>query len=207
MGFLSYTYGTNGIPIPEGKEFIVNLIDKDKIIADIGRLRAEGADVVTIAMHFGNEYQTQPTEEQKTLARELIAAGADIIAGSHPHVLQPYEVVSLQDEEGVERQGLIIYSMGNFISNQRGDSKDYGAIFRVDLRKHYETGRIEIKDVTVTPTWVHRYKPDDNYRYRVLPVEQTLAEKNDPLLKASDYTTLEADFAMLTKRLNSMMEQ
>jgi len=207
MGFLSYTYGTNGIPIPEGKEFIVNLIDKDKIIADIGRLRAEGADVVTIAMHFGNEYQTQPSEEQKTLARELIAAGADIIAGSHPHVLQPYEVVSLQDEEGVERQGLIIYSMGNFISNQRGDSKDYGAIFRVDLRKHYETGRIEIKDVTVTPTWVHRYKPDDNYRYRILPVEETLAEKNDPLLKASDYTTLEADFAMLTKRLNSMMEQ
>lgn len=207
MGFLSYTYGTNGIPIPEGKEFIVNLIDKDKIIADIGRLRDEGADVVTIAMHFGNEYQTKPTEEQKTLARELIAAGADIIAGSHPHVLQPYEVVSLQDEEGMERQGLIIYSMGNFISNQRGDSKDYGAIFRVDLRKHFETGRIEIKDVTVTPTWVHRYKPDSNYRYRILPVEETLADKNDPLLKASDYTSLEADFAMLTKRLNSMMEQ
>ncbi|GIP15053.1 capsule biosynthesis protein [Paenibacillus montaniterrae] len=207
MGFLSYTYGTNGIPIPEGKEFIVNLIDKEKILNDIKRLRRDGAEVVTIALHFGNEYQTEPSEEQKTLARELIAAGADIIAGSHPHVLQPYEMVSYTDDQGLERQGLIIYSMGNFISNQRGDSKDYGAIFRVDLRKHYDTGLIEFKEVTVTPTWVHRYKPDENFRYRVLPVEATLAAKDDALLKEEDYETLEADFAMLTKRLTSMLKQ
>lgn len=207
MGFLSYTYGTNGIPIPEGKEFIVNLIDKDKIISDMKQLRKDGAEVITIALHFGNEYQTKPTEEQKTLARELIAAGADIIAGSHPHVLQPYEMVTTVDDQGIERQGLIIYSMGNFISNQRGDSKDYGAIFRVDLRKHYDTGSIEIKEVTVTPTWVHRYKPDESFRYRILPVEATLAAKNDALLKESDYETLEADFAMLNKRLSSMLKQ
>jgi len=205
MGLLSYTYGTNGIPIPEGKEYIVNLIDQDRIIEDMKRLRQDGADVITIALHFGNEYQTQPSEEQKTLARALIAAGADIIAGSHPHVLQPYELVTAVDEQGVERQGLIIYSMGNFISNQRGESKDYGAIFRVDLRKHNDTGAIEIKDVTVTPTWVHRYKPDNNFRYRVLPVEATLAAREDALLKASDYAMLESDYAMLNKRLTSML--
>lgn len=207
MGLLSYTYGTNGIPIPDGKEFIVNLIDKDRIIADMDQLRKDGADVITIALHFGNEYQTQPTEEQKTLARALIAAGADIIAGSHPHVLQPYELVTTVNDEGLERQGLIIYSMGNFISNQRGDSKDYGAIFRVDLRKHYDTGTIEIKEVTVTPTWVHRYKPDKNFRYRILPVEATLAARDDALLKASEYATLESDYAMLTKRLTSMLSK
>lgn len=205
MGLLSYTYGTNGIPIPEGKEYIVNLIDQEKIIEDMNLLRQEGADVITIALHFGNEYQTQPSEEQKTLARALIAAGADIIAGSHPHVLQPYELVTAVNDQGVERQGLIIYSMGNFVSNQRGDSKDYGAIFRVDLRKHYDTGAIEIKEVTVTPTWVHRYKPDSHYRYRVLPVEATLAARDDALLKASEYETLESDYAMLTTRLSSML--
>jgi len=206
MGLLSYTYGTNGIPIPEGKEYIVNLIDQERIIEDMNRLRQDGADVITIALHFGNEYQTQPSEEQKTLARALIAAGADIIAGSHPHVLQPYELVTTVDELGAERQGLIIYSMGNFISNQRGDSKDYGAIFRVDLRKHYDTGAIEIKDVTVTPTWVHRYKPDQYYRYRVLPVESTLAARDDVLLKQSDYEALEASHMMLTDRLSSMLD-
>lgn len=205
MGFLSYTYGTNGIPIPQGKEYLVNLIDKDKMIEDMKRLRAGGADIVTIALHFGNEYQTTPSEEQKALARELIAAGADIIAGSHPHVLQPYEVITSYDEQGNERQGVIIYSMGNFISNQRGESKDYGALFKIGIRKELHSGAIELTDVEVTPTWVHRYKPDQYYRYRIIPVEATIASKNDPLLKASDFQMLESDFTMLTDRLQSML--
>jgi len=204
MGLLSYTYGTNGIPIPEGKEYIVNLIDKEKIIQDIKELREAGADAVTVALHFGNEYQTQPTEEQKTLSRELIAAGATIIAGSHPHVLQPYEVVETVDDKGNATQGLIIYSMGNFISNQRGESKDYGAVFKVNLRKHYETGQIELTNIEVTPTWVHRYKPDQNYRYEVLPVAETIEKKDHKRLKISDYTTLQKDLDMLVKRLESM---
>ncbi|MCR8660668.1 CapA family protein [Paenibacillus endoradicis] len=204
MGFLSYTYGTNGIPIPSGKDYLVNLIDKDTIIADMNKLREDGAEVITIALHFGNEYQSQPSEQQKTLARELIAAGADIIAGSHPHVLQPYEMLSIFDEDGNERQGLIIYSMGNFISNQRGESKDYGAIYKVNIRKHYDTGAIELTNVEVTPTWVHRYKPDAAYRYRILPVAATLETRDDPLLSNKDYDSLESNLMMLNERLTSM---
>lgn len=204
MGILSYTYGTNGIPIPQGKDYLVNLIDKEKIIEDMKKLREAGADVITIALHFGNEYQTQPTEEQKTLARELIAAGATIIAGSHPHVLQPYEVVDTIDVNGNETQGLIIYSMGNFISNQRGESKDYGGIFRVDIRKHHSTGKIELTNIEVTPTWVHRYKPDQHYRYEILPVAETIEQQNNERLKAADYAMLQKDLEMLNKRLESM---
>ncbi|HIW32867.1 MAG TPA: CapA family protein [Candidatus Paenibacillus intestinavium] len=205
MGVLSYTYGTNGIPIPAGKDYLVNLIDKDKIIADMNQLRADGAEVITIALHFGNEYQTQPSDEQKSLARELIAAGADIIAGSHPHVLQPYEMLSTFDEDGNERQGLIIYSMGNFISNQRGESKDYGVIYKVNIRKHYESGAIELTNVEATPTWVHRYKPDSYNRYRILPVAETLESRDDSLLSTKDYDALESNLAMLNKRLESML--
>lgn len=204
MGFLSYTYGTNGIPIPTGKDYLIDLIDKDTIIADMNKLREDGAEVITVALHFGNEYQSQPSEEQKKLARALIAAGADIIAGSHPHVLQPYEMISTFDDNGNERQGLIIYSMGNFISNQRGESKDYGAIYKVNIRKHYNTGAIELTNVEVTPTWVHRYKPDDAYRYRILPVADTLETRDDPLLTNKDYDALESSLAMLNKRLTSM---
>lgn len=207
MGFLSYTYGTNGIPIPAGKDYLVNLIDKELIINDIKQLKSAGAEVVTIAMHFGNEYQTKPTEEQKQLARDLIAAGADIIAGSHPHVLQPYEVFTATDENGTQRDGVIIYSMGNFISNQRGDTKDYGGVFKVSLRKHTDTDRIEILDVEVTPTWVHRYKADAHYRYRILPVEDTLNAGNDELLNSTDYTQLQQTFDQLTTRLQSMLSQ
>ncbi|MBH5317879.1 CapA family protein [Paenibacillus sp. GSMTC-2017] len=204
MGLLSYTYGTNGIPIPEGKPYLVNLIDEEKIKKDITRLKEGGADLVTVALHFGAEYQTTPNEEQKQLARALVAAGADIIAGSHPHVLQPYEVIETLDAKGNKKSALIIYSMGNFISNQRGGSKDYGVIFKVNIRKNVTEGTINLTEVEAIPTWVHRYKPDKSYRYRILPIEETLAEANDKLLRASDYETMKKDFEMLKTRLDSM---
>ena len=204
MGILSYTYGTNGIPIPAGKDYLVSLIDEEKIKLDIKRLREAGADVVTVALHFGLEYQTMPNDEQKRLARSLVAAGADIIAGSHPHVLQPYELVETTAENGQSKQAVIIYSMGNFISNQRGNSKDYGAIFKVNIRKNMTDKSIEITDVEVTPTWVHRYKPDQHFRYRILPVEETIAASSDKLLQPSDYEMLKKDFEMLIKRLEAL---
>ncbi|REK77181.1 CapA family protein [Paenibacillus paeoniae] len=204
MGLLAYTYGTNGIPIPTGKPYLVNLIDEEKIRADIARLKQNGADLVTVALHFGNEYQTTPSESQKTLARALVAAGADIIAGSHPHVIQPYEVIEGYDDMGNEKRSLIIYSMGNFISNQRGDSKDYGVIFKVGVRKNVTENLTTLTDIEAIPTWVHRYKPDRSFRYRILPVEETLAAKDDSLLKAGDYHQLQKDFDMLIQRLDSM---
>ncbi|RJX37795.1 CapA family protein [Paenibacillus pinisoli] len=204
MGLLAYTYGTNGIPIPQGKPYLVNLIDEDRIKADIARLKANGADLVTVALHFGNEYQTAPTENQKSLARSLVAAGADIIAGSHPHVIQPYEVIEGFDDQGNEKRSLIIYSMGNFISNQRGDSKDYGVIFKVGVRKNVTERVTTLTDIEAIPTWVHRYKPDRSFRYRILPVEETLAMNNDELLNAGDYDQMKKDFDMLVQRLESM---
>ncbi|MFD0586988.1 CapA family protein [Paenibacillus sp. GCM10027627] len=204
MGFLAYTYGTNGIPIPEGKPYLVNMIDEVKIIADIQTLKQSGADLVSVSLHFGNEYQTEPSEEQKKLARSLVAAGADIIAGSHPHVVQPYEVIETTDANGEVKRSLIIYSMGNFISNQRGDSKDYGVIFKVGIRKNSTAGTATVTEVEAIPTWVHRYKPDRSFRYRILPIKETLAAKNDKLLKAGDYETMQNDYDMLVTRLDSM---
>ncbi|MFF2482240.1 CapA family protein [Paenibacillus sp. NPDC058071] len=204
MGILAYTYGTNGIPIPEGKPYMVNMIDENKIIADIKKTKEAGADLVTIALHFGTEYQTQPNEEQKRLSRKLIAEGADIIAGSHPHVIQPYEVLQATDGKGGTRQGLIIYSLGNFISNQRDNTKDYGVIFKVHIRKNATNGTVELKEITSIPTWVHRYQPDRNYRYRILPVEQTIKDSSDSLLTAADYKSLKTHLALLRNRLESM---
>jgi len=204
MGFLSYTYGTNGIPIPAGKPYTVELIDEESIIEDMDRLRAAGADFITVALHFGNEYQTQPSEAQKELARKLVAAGADIIAGSHPHVVQPYEIVETTDADGRKKQALIIYSMGNFISNQRGDTKDYGVIFKVNIRKNVTEQTTEIAEVEAIPTWVHRYAVNKKYQYRILPIEKTLADASDPLLTQADYTSLEGTFEQLRNRLQSM---
>ncbi|MBJ6363607.1 CapA family protein [Paenibacillus sp. GCM10012307] len=206
MGFLAYTYGTNGIPIPEGKPYLVSLIDEQRMVEDIEKLKAEGADFITVNLHFGIEYQFQPNEEQQRIAHKLIEAGADIIAGSHPHVVQPYEVVDTVNADGSARRSVIIYSMGNFISNQQGDFKDYGVIFRIHVRKQHGTGEVEFTKIEPIPTWVYKYKQNGLNQYRILPVEETLSKRNQPGLAAGDYKQLESSLNLLTKRLNSMLK-
>ncbi|NBD27829.1 CapA family protein [Paenibacillus sp. T1] len=202
MGLLAYTYGTNGIPLPKEQPYAVSLIDEQAMIRDIGRLKAAGADFVTVCLHFGTEYQTMPNDAQKQLARALVAAGADIIAGSHPHVVQPYEFAEVTNPDGSVRKGLIIYSMGNFISNQRGNTKDYGVIYKV--RIHKEHGLATIGGVATIPTWVHRTTVKGVSRYAVVPVADVLAAKSLPDLTAADYATLKSTYAQVSKRIASM---
>ncbi|MFC5531826.1 CapA family protein [Cohnella yongneupensis] len=193
MGFMAYTYGTNGIPIPEDKPFAVNLIDSAAMRESIAELRRAGADVVTVSLHFGLEYHRMPSDAQIGLAHELIAAGSDIVLGSHPHVVQPYERVHVpasESADGVERNGVVIYSMGNFISNQSGDWKDVGLIFGVGVKKTEQpdgTSATEITQVTTTPTWVHIQTIAKQRHYTVIPMAQALAERNNATLSPQDY--------------------
>jgi poly-gamma-glutamate synthesis protein (capsule biosynthesis protein) len=204
MAILAYTYGTNGIPIPKGKNYLVALIDEAKIKADIAQAEQLGVDVITVALHFGSEYQRQPNPQQKQLVENLVAAGADIILGSHPHVVQPYEIFEFQEESGETRQAVAIYSMGNFISNQRGNYKDLGVIFQVKLKKHFPDEIVEITKVDAIPTWVHRYWGNNKYQFRVLPIEATLQAKNDSLLTASQYRKLAQDLEKMNNHIHSM---
>jgi len=205
LGVLAYTYGTNGIPVPQGKPYLVSLLDEEKMVRDIAALRGQGAEYIAVALHFGTEYQTQPSDEQKRLARRLIAEGADLIAGSHPHVLQPYEIVEAADADGRTRRGVILYSMGNFISNQRGDTKDYGIIYRIHLHRPAGSALAEAVEVEPIVTWVHRYGKKGRYQYRILPVEQTLKDRNNPLLTAADYKQMEDNLRILNQRLSTML--
>ncbi|MFD6228491.1 CapA family protein [Streptomyces sp. NPDC060232] len=98
---LSYTYGTNGIPLPQDKPWAVNLIDKDRIVADARAARAAGANVVVLSVHWGTEWQTAPDEQQKELAQALTASRSadglpdiDLVIGTHNHVPQPYEKIN-----------------------------------------------------------------------------------------------------------------
>ncbi|MEX1030310.1 MAG: CapA family protein [Paenibacillaceae bacterium] len=210
MAFLAYTYGTNGIPIPEGKPYLVSLIDETRMKADIKKAHEQGAELVTVSLHFGNEYQLQPTEEQQNLVHMLFSAGADIILGSHPHVVQPYEIVEVITDEGIHKKGVVIYSMGNFISNQdrflnKNKPTDVGAIFEVGIRKHYPDLTVEITSVKATPTYVNKYKHNGITQFRVLPLEATLAERNDELLKSTDYERIEPYLLEASTNLESMI--
>ncbi|MGN7299496.1 CapA family protein [Ferdinandcohnia sp. SAFN-114] len=166
IAFLSYTYGTNGIPVPKGKDHLVNLIDMDLIKQDI-KAAKEIADVVSVSMHWGNEYQLLPNDHQKQLAQQLADEGVDLIIGHHPHVLQPMDWLTGKDGN----QTFVIYSLGNFLSGQMWDYKDIGGVLKVEIIKEVKAkdeSFIHIQNPQFTPTFVSN---SQNKNFKVVPLE------------------------------------
>ncbi|WP_458413172.1 CapA family protein [Schinkia sp. CFF1] len=165
FSFLAYTYGTNGIPLPKGKPYLVNLINLENMKKDIAEAKSI-SDVVVVSVHFGNEYQRVPNENQKALVKELANAGADIILGHHPHVLQPTEWIERQDG----RRTFVVYSLGNFLSGQKGIYKETGGILQLDVEKTVGASGVEIniKNPSFLPTIVTKTNAS---KYTVLPLK------------------------------------
>jgi poly-gamma-glutamate capsule biosynthesis protein CapA/YwtB (metallophosphatase superfamily) len=169
IAYLSYTYGTNGIPVPEGKDFLVNLIDKAAMKEEIHRAR-DLADVVVMSIHWGNEYQRLPDPIQEELAQFIVNEGVDVVFGHHPHVLQPMEWI--QAEDG--RKAFVVYSLGNFLSGQMWDYKDIGGMVSLDIIKKITSDgtSIELTNPNFSPTYV---SSSGQRNYQVVPLEN--AEK------------------------------
>lgn len=129
IGFLNFTYGTNGITVQ--RDAVVNYIDRPEISRQISRLRADGAELVCVCVHWGDEYRLLPNAAQCSLADWLTAQDVDLIIGSHPHVIQPMEMRT----SPTGKQVLLVYSLGNFISNMRTTDTRGGALLRVQLRR------------------------------------------------------------------------
>ncbi|MDE7402755.1 MAG: CapA family protein [Muribaculaceae bacterium] len=130
VGFLNYTYGTNGIPPREGVE--VSLIDRDAMAREIKATRDAGAEIVVVAVHWGIEYVLLPNKSQKDLADFLVNQGVDMIIGGHPHVIQPLRVVRNEKEN---KDVLVVYSLGNFISNMKTADTRGGALVRARVER------------------------------------------------------------------------
>ena len=178
FAFLAYTYGTNGIPVPKGKPYLVELIDPEKVKRDIERVR-ELADVVVVSAHFGQEYADLPNDAQKQFAREAVEAGADMVIGHHPHVLQPMEWIETDDG----RKSFVIYSLGNFIAGQEGERKRTGGILSLEIVKTTmgEESKIELRNPAFVPTWISM----KNWRnYSVVPLWEA---PKDQLAKPEAY--------------------
>lgn len=166
IALLAYTYGTNGIPVPEDKPYLVNLIDEKRMLNDIYVARQK-ADAVVIYLHFGQEYQRTPSAEQKRLANLLLEKGADVVIGSHPHVLQPGEWVSVKEGDEEIKNKYIAYSLGNFISAQRYPYTEEGVILKIILEKDNIKNTVTVAGVEEIGTWVDKFKRDGKMRYIV----------------------------------------
>ncbi len=174
FAFLSYSYGTNGIPLTQGKPYLVNLLDREQIKADIERARALNPDFVVVMPHMGNEYQQYPGREFKDWAQFMFESGADVVLASHPHVLQPMEYMDIEDADGTVRRCFVIYSLGNFISSQRTKPRDEGIILNLYFEKN-EGEKAYIKNVSYIPTWVKWKNKAGAYDIKVISVYDTLS--------------------------------
>jgi poly-gamma-glutamate synthesis protein (capsule biosynthesis protein) len=143
---------TNGIPLPAGKPWIVNIIDVDTMLADAAALKAAGAEIVVMSVHWGAEYQAQPTPYQLDLANRLLASpNIDLILGDHVHVVQPTQKIG---------DKYVVYGMGNFLSNQSSAagliaSSQDGSLYSFDFTEQPD-GRFVATAGRYTPTFVSR---------------------------------------------------
>jgi len=176
FAFVSYTYGTNGLPLTTGKPYLCNIMGNGKeLAADIRRARAMNPDFVIVMPHMGNEYELAPKQVFRDWADLMFDAGADIILASHPHVLQPAEFLRREDENGVMRDCFIAYSLGNFFSSQRTTPRDAGVIMNLYFeRAPEEDAKPRLARVGIIPTWVKFTDDTGAYDIAVLTVRDAL---------------------------------
>lgn len=188
---LAYTYGTNGISVPQDKPYLVNLYSDEKAKADIEKVR-DKVDLLIVSMHWGTEYQSEPTAEQKREAEFLSSLGVDIIIGTHPHVIEPITYIG---------NTLVIYSLGNFISAQ-STSNDYNTIVElmtsVDVVKTTKNGQSEIKLENLNNELLYNYyKKGSRWTdFKVIPFSQ-MNESYNP-----DYKRLYEKYSSIVRMYN-----
>ena len=188
---LAYTYGTNGISVPQGKEYLVNLYSDEKAKSDIAKVK-DKVDLLIVSMHCGTEYRTEPTEEQKREAEYLSSLGVDIIIGTHPHVIEPITYIN---------DTLVIYSLGNFISAQ-STNNDYNTMVElmtsVDIIKEEKDGQTIIKlDNLNNELLFNYYKKGSKWTdFKVVPFSQMNSSYN------SDYQRLYNKYSAVVRMYN-----
>lgn len=153
LAMLDYTYSLNGLELPSGQEYMVDVFDEEKAREDI-RQAKELADVVIVVMHVGNEYEQDVDQETQEWTDIFLEEGVDIVIGSHPHVVRTMETLTGEDGHKM----LVYYSLGNFTSTQTDLPSLMGAMAKITVRKNIETGEIEIPEHEFIPLLMYYNK-------------------------------------------------
>lgn len=191
VGMVSYTFADigdnpnqptlNDLTVDSAAAGLINTFDYDQLDAfytqmegHIADMKAKGAEAIVLFIHWGDDYSTTVTEEQKTIAQKMCDLGVDVIAGCHPHVVQPIALLSSTVDES--HKTVCMYSMGNFLSNQRatnislttGHSED-SVLFNFTFVK-YSDGSVYLDSVSLQPAWVLIRGSGDSRQYQILPL-------------------------------------
>lgn len=171
IAVINYTYGTN-VPIPNNQGFCVNITNKDSIKNDIEKAKSQKADLIIACMHWGDVSSSTPNDNQKNITDYLFKNGVDIILGTHPQLLQPMEKRTVTLDDGTQKDGFVIYSLGSLITDQDKQEYKNSIVLNINVTKH-ENGTISIDGVKYLPT--NFFKSDsENQKYKVLDINTAL---------------------------------
>lgn len=185
IAYLGFTESTNGLSLPSDTELILMRAADENVLQQRIMKARETADVVIVNAHWGNEYTHEPTDAQKTLAEKLASWGADVIIGTHPHVIQPVEYIVNNDG----RKTLVAYSLGNFISAQNRGPRMLGGMLNFEVVKNNASGEITLENVKFSGVVTHYGYNFSNVRiYPLSDYNEELASKHGVLSKTSDFS-------------------
>ena len=196
IAFISFTYGTNGIPVPAGKEYCVNLIEEQTVKKQLELANEQNADIICASVHWGAEYKQKQNSDQEDFANYLFEHGVDIIIGNHAHVVEPMEKRNIKLEDGTEKEVFVVYALGNFISGQTIEHTKSTAILDMQIRKSGETGKISIDSVDYVPVYCFDRSEKTSNRYELIDMRAAIAEYengNTENISASLYNTLKSE--------------
>ena len=185
IAYLGLTDSANGLSLPSDSEVILVRAADESLLQQRIIKAKEVADVVIVSAHWGNEYTHEPTDAQRELAEKLAMWGADVIIGTHPHVIQPVEYITNSDG----RKTLVAYSLGNFISAQNRGPRMLGGMLKFEVVKNNTTGEVVLENVKFSGVVTHYGYGYSNIR--VYPLEaytEELASKHGVLSKTSDFS-------------------
>lgn len=189
IAFIAFTKGVNGMSLPTGKEFCVDLLYSDynsnytevnttAILNRINAAKDQNPDVIVAMLHWGEEYSIEPSDSQKSITELMFKNGVDVILGSHSHVAGPMEMTTVQTVDGETKDCFVAYSLGNFLSSMMGISRDYifeSMILNLEFTKSGETGETTISNVSYTPLYIVDHGETADVRFEVVPIRKAIA--------------------------------
>ena len=192
FALLAYSYGLNGFSLPDSSDYSVNLITRRNIRNDLAKADSLNPDFIIVYFHYGTEYSREPDAFQLDYTNYAFRHGADIVIGSHPHVIQTAQVRKAKRIP----LGFVAYSLGNFISNQRWRYSDCGVILNFTVRKNLLKKRTRLSNVDFIPVWVYKGTVDSTGKqgYRIYAETDSLATKSNPYLTEEDLLLMKQAF-------------
>jgi hypothetical protein len=168
IAVLNYTYGTNGAYPAASRKWMLNVADSALVHDDVLRARKTDADIVLVFYHWGIENKQSPVAKQDTMFHWAADAGADLIIGAHPHVLEPVSYFKTAPNAKLD-SGIVAWSLGNFLSNQYWRYTDAAVILNLSITKNFTTGKVALSQSSYVPTWVYRAYDPSLMQHVVVP--------------------------------------